>query len=1013
MSHRAARRWWLAGLILVCSASLAQTQDAAALYRTAEAAFADKAWDKALEAFRLFVVKYPDDQRAPRAMYRIGECHGAANRYESAAQAFQLCYKRYPDANVADSARFNEGFYFYRAQKWQQAAFAYQSYIKHGTNPGFKALAWYWRAEALYQLARPEDAAVAYQAFLALPAETLKSQAVAELVPYARFSIAACHYDAKEYVKAIAAVRVVLAKHAGVPVVADALWYGAQAFRQLKKLDDAVQWYQRLADEYKTSPYAPEALYAIFEIEQARGNKEAARKAMDRLGRDYPKTDGLAGNARFRVAAERLKAKDFATAQKLYREALTGATGEDEAAALLGLAEASFGLEQFDEAAGAYRKLLGKFSSDRNATHARLRLGEVLIRQGKFADAEKLYREALPALPAGPNAALARYNLALALLGQGKGAEAAPLFAEAAELDRAGEIGAGALLKLGGLYLEQKKPAEARTAWRDYLKRYGNKPEAAQALWGVGEASYRLEDWPAALEAYQSLVTKFADSALTERAYYRLVEVYRKLGQADKAEQVSEVLRRKYPTSKLSAAAQLSSGTEAFKARRYKVAVEAFEAFVKANPEHEEAPAALAYLAASLYLADDVPNHWQRAAEAYQQLAQKHPQVVPDCLFWAGSAYLEAGQPQPAVDALRGFLKAQPQSKLAARGQMLLGRALVAVDKPVEAAAVLQVAVEQAGNDLPLRTEARYELAWALLAAGKEEQGYAVFRQLVDDDPKGALTPDARFRLAGRAHQLKRYDDAVTAYRQWLSDYPEHALRPKVAYNLAFALEAKGEQAAASAAYAEAAKLLVNGDPELRQQAAYRTGLCLYRAGDHAGALKALDAFDAAHPDSKLRVEALHYRGQALAAQEKWADAAKVFRKLADDFKDHILAPSARFNLGVALQNQQKYDEARAVYGVLVQQAGLAPELVADAQVRLGEVLYAQKRHDEALEWFVRAEHGPVPAVRPAARYWAALCYQHKGETAKAREKLNQVINEAPQSEWGARAKKALDDITR
>ncbi|NUQ01240.1 MAG: tetratricopeptide repeat protein, partial [Armatimonadetes bacterium] len=675
------------------------------------------------------------------------------------------------------------------------------------------------------------------------------------------------------------------------------------------------------------------------------------------------------------------------------------------------LAEASFALEQWGEAATAYRSLLTRHPKDSAVPRARLRLGEALLHQGKPAEAETVYRELLKAQPSAADALLARYNLALALHQQGQKDEAATLFAEVARLDPRGETGASALLEVGRHAMDQQRYAEARTAYQDFLRRAPQAAEAAQAWWGVGEASYGLKDWPRASDAYQTLIDKFPRHALVERAYYRLIEVYRAQGQGEQADKLAATLRQRFPGSDLSAATLLTTGREAFKAKRYAAASEAFESFLKSYPEHADAGVATANLAASLYLAEELPDHWRRAAEAYAQLARKYPTVSDDALFWAGSAWLEAGQPEPASEALRAFLKAQTAHRYGPRGRLLLGKSLVAQKHHAEACSLLEEVVSAAKDDPALRSEARYELAWALLADGKEDAAYRVFEAIVNDDPRGPLGADARFRLASRAYQKKEYDQAIAGYQEWLQLYPQHALRPKVVYNLAFAQEAKSQYGPAAESYEEAARLLTGGDEDLRQQAAYRRGLMLHRAGNPAGALAAFEVFDTTWPQSKLRVEVAYYRGQALAAQEKWDEAATVFRRLTETAASHALAPSARLNLAVALQNQQKYEEARVLYQSLVNMTGLSPAEQTEALLHLGETLYAQRHHAEALDAFLRVERGPVTALRAPARYWAALCYQHQGETAKAREKLHLVINESPDTDWAKKAKQALAEL--
>ncbi|MBI2301079.1 MAG: tetratricopeptide repeat protein [Armatimonadetes bacterium] len=988
-------------------------QDAETAYQRAVTAYADKDYEKAIEGFRAFVDRYATDSRAAGAAYQIGVCYGALQQNEKAAQAFDHCAKLFPSAPAAENAVYNKGYYFYRAEQWQPAAAAFFDYTKIGTNDALKGSAWYWRGEALYKLTWFEKAAEAYQQLLGMPTAVLQHPDVKGLVPYARYSVGVCQFQLKKYQEAVDALKPLVEGQSDVAVLPDALWYGGESLRQLKQLDPAVAWFQRVVDQHPKSPFAPDALAGIVAIEQQRGHTDAAKTALDRLLRDYPKAETATGTGRFRLAAERAEKGDLEAAERLYTEALEGADGDTEAAGLLGLGEVLYRAEKLDQAAARLKQLLDKHAEYEGAARARLLLGDIDMRQEHFDQAEAIYRDYLDQHPTSPEAPKVRYNLALSLYRQNRTDDAIKLYDEIVAADPKSELSAGVLLELGRLRLAAGNGAAARDAYQTYLDNHPTGPDAARAWFGLGQADEALKDLAGSAKAYRTLADKFATDELAERALYRLSDVHTALGQTEKAAAVAVELRQKFPTGRYGAATLLTTGQQHYAAQRYPQAIDCFQTFIQNFPNDPNLPTAISNLAATFYVATGVENHYQKSAELYARLAREFPNASPDSLYWSGRANQLSGNDRAAADAFDSFVRTQANNPLAPRAQLYLGKALAKLQRYDDAITTLNAAVKATAGNLPVRTEARYELAWALLGAGKTVEGYTAFRDLAAESPDAELAADARFRLGSHAFELKQYVDAVDQYTTWLADYPTHALQPKVIYNLACALEAAGRYPEAVKRFAEAEPLLTDeGVADLKQQAGYRQGyLAVTRLDDPAAALRAFDAFDAAHPASKLAAESTYYRGMALAAQSKWPEAEQAFRKFLDRYTDHVLVTQAKFHLGVSLQNQQRFDDARAVYEPLTERAGLPKELAAEAQLRLGECLYATKAYEEALGAFLRASVSEVKEVLPPALYWAARCYQIKGDEANAKDKLKKVIAGYPETEWATRAKKALEEL--
>ncbi len=87
-----------------------------AAYNSAYALVTSKRFESALEAFKQFVVDYPDGHYTPNALYWMGELYQVVKpkNLEAARQAFTQLLERYPDNSKAADAMYKLGKVYYQ-----------------------------------------------------------------------------------------------------------------------------------------------------------------------------------------------------------------------------------------------------------------------------------------------------------------------------------------------------------------------------------------------------------------------------------------------------------------------------------------------------------------------------------------------------------------------------------------------------------------------------------------------------------------------------------------------------------------------------------------------------------------------------------------------------------------------------------------------------------------------------------------------------------------------------------
>jgi FimV-like protein len=152
-------------------------------------------------------------------------------------------------------------------------------------------------------------------------------------------------------------------------------------------------------------------------------------------------------------------------------------------------------------------------------------------------------------------------------------------------------------------------------------------------------------------------------------------------------------------------------------------------------------------------------------------------------------------------------------------------------------------------------------------------------------------------------------------------------------------------------------------------------------------------------------------RVKALTAIGRFSDADEAISLLqktadADDIRD------AR--LQIAMAWAAKGDAARA--GKIIDDAianGTRPAIIATAWVGKGQLSLATKDYDTALISFLRVPvfYAAEEAEMPAALYGSAEAYMGLGDKDKAREALQSVISQYPNSPQAAEAKTSLSKL--
>jgi TolA-binding protein len=285
----------------------------------------------------------------------------------------------------------------------------------------------------------------------------------------------------------------------------------------------------------------------------------------------------------------------------------------------------------------------------------------------------------------------------------------------------------------------------------------------------------------------------------------------------------------------------------------------------------------------------------------------------------------------------------------------------------------------------------------------KMRSAYQAFFAAFPDLP---LSTNARFELAELLNERNDFDQAIKLFRETFDKEPPPELTEKIRVCLGAALAAKGDPKAALAQFRAPIR---NVKGPLGGQIEYRVAECLLQMGDPTEAIKVLLLFDAETviPNQPGLTDRARLRfGQSYALLKRWDDARTAFELVTTHSGSGPWVHEARFGIGWTYQNQKQYDKAIRAYQQVT--SGTTTEIAAQAQLQIGRCLLEQKKYAEAAKALLLVPAYDYPEPGALALCEAARSHFEMKEKEQGEKLLQRVQREYPGTEGAALAKNDL-----
>ncbi|MCK6477037.1 MAG: tetratricopeptide repeat protein [Phycisphaerales bacterium] len=736
-------------------------------------------------------------------------------------------------------------------------------------------------------------------------------------------------------------------------------------------VDEARRSFERLGKSGEAS-VQDDAAYWLAKCDLRAGKLDAAANAMRRAAESHPQSPLLA-EMLFDEASARSRASEEVAAElwAQWRERFAGHALEPEAVA------AQAGCESSAENYDACVALCEEFGR-RWPGHARSASMTLLGAECRFAAGE--FEQALP------------IYTALVRSSEDAGVKWRASVRRGLCLVRVGETDAGVR--------ELRAAIGTGGPQQDEL--------VNQAITVLGEQAMLREDWQEGAEWYAKLASRDVGDQRRADAMLRAGLCLQRDQRGEEAIRAFDEVMTLDEDSAVAVHAKFEKAQLLVDAGRDAEAGRLLEDVIEAESgagDKSLTPHAVRHLAAIATRAGD-PG---RAAELLGTLEGGDAQVG----FDRAGALLAAGDYDAAEEAFRQWLDANARHPRATEGRVMLGIAVNRLGRNEEAIELLS-GIDGTKLETRIAASLHYERALALRTVGRSADALAVYGELLESDEPGQMAAYAALDAAQLALEAGKFDEALELVNRCEAEQlklpAEQVARIAPRQRLARAVCLVNLNRASDAAEVLGKFEKEFPDDSLRGRVASLLGDALLRSGRPKEAAAALRRAIELDPAPATTGPALLRLGEACAALQDWSGSEEAYTRYLDEHGDAEVWFQARFGQGWARENQGRHDAAMEAYRDVVARHDGAT--AARAQFQIGECLFAQKKHEEAVAELLKVDVlYAYPEWSAAALYEAGRCLAELRRTADAARQFDEVVERFPESSWAALARERREAI--
>ena len=753
---------------------------------------------EALQPFKTVVDQFAGSPLAGEAAYWLGEAYFRLKEPANAVKYYTLSYEFFSGNPYRDYALYSIGWTYQSDERYTDAVAAYSMLIDSISASPLVSAARVRIGECWYGTKEYAKAAdVLIKSLTSITGDLEKGQA--------QFLIAESHYRLGEYSQARRDYEKLLNDLPRHPLKDDALYGLGWTFLQSKNYESAASTFQRVADGKGKLAHA--ARYRQATALRLRGLSDQSLQVYDQVTAATPQGE-FSDNAHMdkaeilldqgKVVESRLEAEKVvasftssdvrAEALRLVGECLLregrptearksfelasvipGVRYEVKVAADFQAAWAAYRSGSFDTAAIGFGAFVREYPKHPKAYEAMYWQAEAEYKKGDHDRSLELYRQVL-ASQRDEKRTDAQYGLGWSLYKLGKYADAAGAFERMVQTAPRGPLAYDARLRQADALFALKDNKRAGAAYRAAIRLYPDSASNDYAMYQAGQCSFRDNDVTEAYKQFSQVVRQFSSSPLADDAQYAMgwVNFHRK----DFTEAIKEFQKviRNFPTGDAAPRAYYSMGDCYYNLEQYAAAEKSYREVLARFPDGR-------------YMADAVTGiqycllaqgKEKEAYAVFDRYIREHPGSKASQELHLKKADLYYNQKKYTEAALeyKGFVASYSSSPLKGQAAFWLGKSLVELKNPDEAAKAFEQSADLPGSHRGLALLEAVDLA---LAADRSDKAFELVSRGEKVFTDGESQSELRYRK-GRIFMAN--GNPGDARRQFMSVVDRYPGRP-------------------------------------------------------------------------------------------------------------------------------------------------------------------------------------------------------------------------------------------
>jgi len=1038
-------------LVLLAEPAAAQqkTTDAAAQeYAVIVALQGKRLYKKAAERWEQFIKDYPRNKRTDRAYHNLGACQLHLNDYEAAAKTYGILLQKFPKFASRDAAEFNLGlaqfnlaiknkqpddfrtaaktfaavpdnhpkselvpsalYYqaecFYHAGDVNQAVPLYQQLVTDHPKSRLLPDAYYALGTAQQELGLFTDAAATYESFTKqFPDNRLSDEC--------RLRRGLCLFNAEQF-KDSEKIFSDLSKKSDFPFADLVLLQLAQCRHKADDQQKALQILETLLKKYPESAYQATALLEQGQCLYETGKFQDAEQPLKTVL--ALKKPGESANAAYWLAKTLIRLDKPADAVQVLDKAIA-AYPDSPDLPLLRLTRVDALYEQPEKRANTvamYVEFATKHAEHELAPHALYMAGFAALVVEDYAAAAK---HSAAFLNKGDWAEHELIPDVLFVAGESRLLAEEPDIAEAEkhyvrllkefpEHDQSPR----AQVRVGFCRFQTQKYDDVVRTLSQAVKQLKQPELQAEAHLLIGRSHSEAGRTEDAVKAFQSALNAHSDWPRADEVRLRLAIKLRTQEKLSEAENHLKKILADFPESRFRGETLYELGQIAEAQQKHDDALKRYRTVLAEFDGSDSAPLAAYGIGHVLFL----QGKFDAAAEAFTQLLDKYGEsdIAAQGRYDRGIAYYRLQKYDAALKDLQTFLATKPSEDEAREARFAVALCQIGLKKHGDAVDTLQGLLNDTPDDEPA-DRIYYELAYAQKELQQNQQATATFQQLVDKYPDSEFVAEAWYNIGRSYRDAEQWKQAGDAYSAGAKTAKTPKWREALQYELGY-VRYRTEK------YKEAADTFVSMLKEFPEGAhavgaTHLAGECLFKQGEWS---KALPYFEQSieHKDERYLARSLYRAGASAARLKQWSTSQKHYEALLKRFPKFDQRIDARYGLGLALQMQEKLDDAREQYKqVLTATKGKNTKTRAQAQFMLGECDFREKKYEDAIVRYVEATIYPDKDLQAQCHYESGRCFIELKRYDEALESLKTVVEKYPDSTEAKRASQLITSLKK